>query len=99
MKIEDCDYKELEEIFYKAYEQSAKGKGKERHATEGVPWVEQPIIKNTFKTGVGGPIFQVLKKAEEGLRLPPNMAIEEYLGAINYLAAAIYYLEHNNTQG
>ena len=86
-------YEELVEILIEALDQSAKGKGKERHAVNR-PWVEQPIIELQRAIGnTGGSLFQVMKKCQESERLPPERAIEELKGAIIYAAAAIHLLK------
>ena len=92
-------YVELERILKLAYNQSATGKGKERHATAGtnavMAWHEQPILANARQVGPGGPAMQVMKKAGESVTMAGNRnfagAKAEALGAIVY-AAALYKL-------
>lgn len=86
-------YEDLEMILLQALEQSACGKGKERHAVADQPFVEQPICTITERKGIGFPLGQVDKKTDEAMRLPRDRAVAELLGAINYLAAAILYLQ------
>jgi len=76
-------------------DQAAVGKGKERHAEPGVPFVEQPIVTEGLEQGTNGfQIGQARKKALESMRLPTReRQVAELLGAINYLAAAIIVLE------
>jgi len=43
--------------------------------------------------GIGGPLFQAMKKCQEATRLPTvERQTTELLGAINYLAAAVILL-------
>lgn len=42
--------------------------------------------------GLGFPLGQAMKKIQECQRMDPDAAKRELLGAINYLAAAILYL-------
>lgn len=85
-------YSKLSEILKMAYDQAAKGKGKERHAN-GKPWEEQPMNTIADEEGIAFLTGQSKKKIGEAKRLPKDMAIKEYLGAIVYLCGAIYYLE------
>lgn len=86
-------YEALYRILCEALEQSASGKGRERHAS-GEPWEEQPIVEICRWLGSNhGTLFQAIKKLRESARLRPEAARREMLGAIVYTAAAIYYLE------
>jgi len=90
--INDTFYAELRRILDAAFEQSATGKGRERHAT-GEPWHKQPIVTigredRDFCTG------QVREKCLEAKRLQKDAAVRELLGAIVYLAAEIYIREN-----
>lgn len=89
-------YERLADVLARAYEQSAGGKGKERHAT-GLPFHEQPIVQGAQSYGVGGPLFQVGKKSREAFgmyqRGEADAAIHELLGAIVYAAGAIVAIE------
>lgn len=84
-------YKTLEVILKAAYDHAATGKGKERHA-DGQKFEDQPIVtlEKLYHSGV---LFQAAKKMHESQRLEKEAAIKELLGAINYLAARIIYLE------
>lgn len=83
-------YEALAEILGEAFDQSANGKGRERHSS-GQPWTQQPIITITGTVGVGFPLGQAMKKIDESQRMEePERAVAELLGAIVYLAAAIY---------
>lgn len=85
-------YETLAAVLQRAYDQAAKGKGKERHAN-GEPFDEQVMQDGAKRFGVGGLLFQAYKKSEESQRLPQDRAIVELLGAINYLAGAVIALE------
>ena len=39
--------------------------------------------------------YQVMKKTQEALRLPPERGVQELLGAINYAAATILIIREN----
>lgn len=87
-KAED-GYESLRHVLDLAVEQAKSGKGKERHASEGQAFVDQPIV--TEGEAMGSNHFQLgqaRKKLLESIRLPPDRARAEILGAINYAAAA-----------
>jgi len=92
------NYAVLRNVLNRAYEQASEGKGAERHAN-GKPFEDQPMqtLSQTLDTEAGL-IFQACKKAAEGLKYKGDnakeRAIKEYLGAINYLAGAVIYLEN-----
>lgn len=86
-------YLPLREVLNRAYDHAAAGKGAERHAT-GQDFASQPM--QTISDLVGdnhGCLFQAIKKCQESTRLPKERAVNELLGAINYLAGAIIFLE------
>jgi hypothetical protein len=85
-------YKELERILLDAYNQAAKGKGYERHGEDN-RWDEQIICKIPQVVGTGFNEGQAIKKIIESHRLPKDMRIKELLGAIVYVASAIYVIE------
>ena len=88
-----ANYLPLREILNRAYDHAAAGKGAERHAT-GQDFAHQPM--QTISDLVGdnhGCLFQAIKKCQESTRLPKERAVHELLGAINYLAGAIIFLE------
>ena len=91
-------YASLRSVLDEAYDQSANGKGKERHANDKA-FVDQPILGISRMVGVGGPAFQAMKKIQEACgmagRDEKDAAIRELLGAIVYSAAAIIYLREN----
>lgn len=82
-------YAGLARTLYAAFEQAASGKGKERHAVDGVAFEDQPMTTINRQLGsVDGFIYQAHKKSLEAKRLPDGRAQAELLGAINYLAGA-----------
>ena len=83
-------YHKLFGVLMRAFEQAAGGKGKERHAKEGVPFEEQPMSAISKQLGsVDGFIYQAHKKSLESKRLPDGRGQAELLGAIVYLAGAV----------
>jgi hypothetical protein len=86
------EYSDLFEVLRDALDQAQIGKGAERHA-DGQPFTEQPALTITRAVGLGFPLGQAMKKIQESQRMDPDAAKRELLGAINYLAAAILYLE------
>ena len=85
-------YEPLAAVLQEALDQAQHGKGKERHATtQGVfrPFDRQPILEIGRMAGAGYDIGQAMKKAHEACELPPDRAVTELLGAINYLAAGV----------
>jgi len=87
-------YQSLRRVLDMAYAQAAEGKGAERHAG-GLPFEEQPMqtISRLLRSE-RGMAFQAIKKIQEGLNLPTtDRKINELLGAINYLAGIVIYLE------
>ena len=86
-------YDNLFRVLMAALDQAASGKGKERHASDGVAFEDQPMSSiNRTLNSVDGLLYQAAKKAQESRRLPDGRAQAELLGAINYLAgAAIAY--------
>jgi hypothetical protein len=83
----------LKDTLSRAYEQAKYGKGKERHAKKNEPFEGQKICEITRRVGLGYPLGQAIKKAEEAPRLGGEAGVKELLGAINYLAAAIIVME------
>lgn len=81
-------YGPLAEILDMALDQAQSGKGKLRHAREGVPWIKQPIMTEGRDLGASGPAFQARKKIREAINCPEDKrAIDDLLGAIVYTAA------------
>lgn len=92
------DYEPLREVLSRALEQAAKGKGRERHANN-KPILEQPnqTTSDTLNT-YAGLVFQAHKKSAESLNLDePDRKINELLGAINYLAFAVLWIERHRS--
>lgn len=85
-------YEKLREVLEAAYDQAARGKGKERHAKD-LPFHEQRM--QTISQLIGserGMAYQICKKVVEGLDLPtPEARRRELLGAINYIAGVLIY--------
>lgn len=92
-------YETLSRVLSLALDQSARGKGKERHATGSAPFDRQPIMEIGRMVGPGGALFQAMKKAQEGMgmynRREFDRANREFLGAIVYLAAAVALVEES----
>ena len=88
-------YHALAHELHAAFEQSAHGKGKERHAN-GRPFERQPILELTRLYGPGFSAGQAAKKAQEALgmaqRGETDKAVHEVHGAIVYLAAVAHFL-------
>lgn len=94
MQMNTPGYETLADVLERAYQQAASGKGKERHAGEGVPFERQPMSTINIEQGsIDGFLYQARKKALEAKRLPPGRAQAELLGAINYLAGAVIALD------
>ena len=87
-------YESLRRVLDAAYEQAARGKGRERHALDGAGFDNQPMQRLIDAHGLGFATGQACKKAEEadGLR-SQDAARRELLGAIVYLAGAIVWMD------
>lgn len=86
-------YETLGEALAAAVEQAAAGKGAGRHSYDGELFSDQLIFEIPRRLGACGSGFllgQAVKKIYESVRLEPERARAELLGAINYLAAAWY---------
>lgn len=88
-------YEDLYGVLLETLEQTAQGKGKERHGN-GKPFSEQPIMTIAAEHGVGFLTGQAAKKLGESHTLlnikGRDAAVAELLGAIAYTAAAILHL-------
>jgi len=84
-------YYDLFIVLQKALYQAQDGKGAERHGN-GLSFTEQPALTITRAVGLGFPLGQAMKKIQESQRMDPDAAKRELLGAINYLAAAVLFL-------
>jgi hypothetical protein len=88
-------YEMLADVLQRAYDQAAKGKGKERHANNKA-FHEQPMQDLIRLHGVGFATGQASKKSGEALGLPAvERQVAELLGAIVYLSGAVIALEKN----
>jgi hypothetical protein len=86
-------YESLRKVLDAAYDQAARGKGRERHARQNEGFEQQFIMRGAEIFGIDGLFFQAMKKAEESKRLPHAAAQKEVLGAIVYMAAAYIFNE------
>jgi len=88
------EYSDLFEVLREALEQAQEGKGEARHGN-GLSFTEQPALTITRAVGLGFPLGQAMKKIQESQRMDTDAAKRELLGAINYLAAAVLFLDEN----
>jgi len=90
----EANYLQLALVLQRAHDQAAYGKGKDRHA-KGQPFHEQRMQSvSRLLDSPDGMAYQVLKKVTEGLELPTTeRKVAELLGAINYLAGIVIFLE------
>lgn len=86
-------YEKLSDVLNRAYNQAARGKGKERHVQGEEPFHEQVMADMAKRFGTGALLSQAFKKSEESQRLPHDRAVAELLGAIVYLSGAVIDLE------
>lgn len=85
----------LYKAFDDAVKQATKGKG-ERHGGDKTPFMDQPWHNISKHTGVGGLIFQMVKKAQEACGKDDQEAFErELLGALVYGGAAYLYVKQH----
>lgn len=86
-------YSELDAVLQHALAQAADGKGAERHARMR-PFDDQPMLVISRLLGTNaGLLYQAMKKIQESQNLPKDRAVAELLGAINYIAGAVIFLE------
>lgn len=89
-------FEPLSRVLELAYDQSARGKGQQRHVN-GLPFNEQPIMTIGRMSGLGGHVYQIMKKAQEAngmsQRGDADAARRELLGVIVYAAAAYLLVE------
>lgn len=88
-------YESLADVLQEAIDQAQHGKGRERHAGGNESFDRQKICEITRRVGLGYPLGQAIKKAEESLTLGGERGVAELLGAINYLAAAVICSREN----
>ena len=86
------EYSDLFEVLRDALEEAQEGKGAVRHGN-GLSFTDQPALTITRAVGLGFPLGQAMKKIQESQRMDPDAAKRELLGAINYLAAAVLFLD------
>lgn len=90
------DYAPLRRVLNEAFEQSASGKGKTRHANDR-PFDRQPILEIGRMVGPGFHTGQVCKKSQEAMGMLARgeweASIAELYGAIVYAAAAVLTIE------
>lgn len=93
-------YERLHDVYRDAHDQAAYDKGKERHAND-LPFHEQRM--QTISQGLDSPdgmAYQVIKKLQEGLQMPDAGARRrELLGALNYLAGIVIFLDDREDGG
>ena len=90
----DAGYERLAKVLQDAHDQAARGKGADRHAKD-LPFDKQRMqaISHLIDSP-DGMAYQVCKKVVEGLGLPTlDRQKAELLGAINYLAGIVIFLE------
>lgn len=87
-------YSALQKILDEALWQASQGKGLRHVNSRLEPFEKQPIIEIARRlqgNRAAGPLYQAVKKIyESSKKNSPELAIIELLGAINYVAAAIY---------
>lgn len=92
-------YESLAAVLSAAFDQAARGKGKERHAND-TPFDQQPMQLIADRRGIGFILGQADKKSEEAQgmldRGEVDAAIREILGAIVYLAGSIVHIQRKN---
>ena len=87
------DYQSLADVLARAWEQAAVGKGAQRHGNS-LPFDAQPMQQiNGLLGSDHGFLYQAIKKLQESCRMDTDAAIRERLGAINYIAGSIIFLE------
>lgn len=93
--LDAAGYESLHGVLRRAFVQAAHGKGAERHAQD-APFDQQPMQRLIDLYGVGFALGQAAKKSQEAMRLSPERAVHELLGAINYLAGAVIAIERGH---
>lgn len=86
------------EVIHQAMLRCFSGKGKERHNIEGtVDFMDQPLMEISRRVGIGGPLYQVHKKAYEAHDMvrkgDKDRARNELLDIIIYTAATVLLLD------
>jgi len=89
-------YEPLSRVLDDALDQAQNGKGSERHG-QGLPFKDQPIMNiPKLQNSDIGLMYQAIKKLQESQRMDKDAAVRERLGAINYIAASILFLENES---
>lgn len=88
-------YESLAHVLQRALDQAQSGKGAERHANQ-LPFDQQPMQTIAAQVGVGFLTGQAIKKTQESQVLVGKHGVAELLGAINYLAGAVIFLERQS---
>ena len=93
-------YESLDRVLQAAFDQAACGKGVRRHANGDAVFEHQTSGQIARHHGVGYPLGQAEKKIREctGMlaRAEDAAAVQELLGAINYISLAILVIEHRH---
>ncbi len=89
----DFEYFVLRSILDDAFKFASEGKGHERHGGPGIKWEDQRHAEISKEVGTGFAIGQAVKKCYESRRLNDDAAKRELLGAITYLASAVYAID------
>ena len=91
----DPNYKSLVDVFIRAYERAAVGKGHAHHS-HGEKFEDQCICRGARVFGLGGVLFQIGKKNEQITKMETNdQKIKELLDIINYAAAGVIVLDES----
>jgi hypothetical protein len=90
--LDAAGYDSLAVVLKRAFDQASAGKGRERHANA-LPFDQQPMQTIAGLVGCGFLAGQAIKKIQEARNLPPGRDVAELLGAINYIAGAVIFLE------
>lgn len=90
--------RKVNEVIHQAMLRCFSGKGKERHNIEGtVDFIDQPLMEISRRVGIGGPLYQVHKKAYEAHDMVRKGDFErarnELLDIIIYTAATVLLLD------
>lgn len=90
----DPDSWPLVECALETLRQVTRGKGRERHQ-RGRDFVDQPILVIPAllggEVGLGGLLYQAMKKCEESVKMPTDRRVAELRGAVIYTLAAIMH--------
>lgn len=85
-------YERLADVLRRAFDQASNGKGHERHGNA-LPFHKQPMQSIAAQVGPGFLTGQAIKKIQESQILLPGRDVAELLGAMNYIAGVVIYLE------